>query len=269
MFLKRRQRGFTLIELLVVIAIIAILAAILMPVFAQAREKARTASCQSNLKQIATGNQMYMQDDDEQAFQNLRYPIDSANNRITWMEMVNPYIKNEQVFKCPSAPRSVGEWGLAGNRLAADYIWPMWIPYDYYRWFGDVGNPGNGVIMFAGFPCHSTCPFGRNVPWSPKIGPLQADKPAESILIVEGATSTYYPSTNNTNLLFGSFANAGVCYDGDKKCFRHNEGHNVAFCDGHVKWIHTKKYNRDNSARHRYAGGSYPQSPVMQVASDS
>ena len=85
-----KRRGFTLIELLVVIAIIAILAAILFPVFAQAREAARRTSCISNTKQLSTGVQMYTQDYDE------RLPILGvlAEGRGRWMFQVNPYIKN-------------------------------------------------------------------------------------------------------------------------------------------------------------------------------
>ena len=106
------RRGFTLIELLVVIAIIAILAAILFPVFARAREKARQASCASNLKQLALGFMMYAQDyDDKLPGQNLAhypggptaYPNDACcvERNIAW-EVTQPYIKNRQVLQCPS-----------------------------------------------------------------------------------------------------------------------------------------------------------------------
>src|SRR5579875_1263967 len=93
------RRGFTLIELLVVIAIIAILAAILFPVFAQAREKARQISCLSNLKQIGTGISMYVQDYDETFFQ-LPYTTDPPH-LTAWSDLVQPYIKNTAVFTCP------------------------------------------------------------------------------------------------------------------------------------------------------------------------
>lgn len=99
--MRRRCSGFTLIELLVVIAIIAILAAILFPVFARAREKARQASCQSNEKQLALGLLMYAQDYDEMLPPNaisLPPPIGA----IRWPALVMPYIKNEQLFTCPS-----------------------------------------------------------------------------------------------------------------------------------------------------------------------
>lgn len=127
-----RQRAFTLIELLVVIAIIAILAAILFPVFAQAREKARAASCLSNMKQMATATMMYVQDYDEGYYPhrfNCRDASNAAVNcaeyyngttlkpeaqmltggalqRYYWVYLLQPYIKNFNLFKCPSAPGS-------------------------------------------------------------------------------------------------------------------------------------------------------------------
>jgi len=95
------RRGFTLIELLVVIAIIAILAAILFPVFARAREKARQSSCLSNVKQIALGMLQYAQDYDERLVLAAMYY--ASPNYYTWMYLLQPYVKNIQVFTCPSA----------------------------------------------------------------------------------------------------------------------------------------------------------------------
>src|SRR5918997_5563760 len=97
----RRRPAFTLIELLVVIAIIAILAAILFPVFAQARDKARGSTCLSNLKQMGLAITMYIQD-------NEGYPMMSSPSaqvpRTRWPDYIFPYVKNEQVYLCPSAP---------------------------------------------------------------------------------------------------------------------------------------------------------------------
>jgi len=117
------KKGFTLIELLVVIAIIAILAAILFPVFARAREKARMAACQSNVKQMALALLMYAQDYDEVtpgAYGNstgnpvgsLRPPVPPGpiTGRTTWWfwpDLIEPYVKNSQVFQCPSFPGGV------------------------------------------------------------------------------------------------------------------------------------------------------------------
>ena len=115
-----RRFGFTLIELLVVIAIIAILAAILFPVFAQVREKAREASCLSNMKQVATGVMLYVQDYDEQLF----YRAGFANSRsgsipnanpIRWWNLLMPYERNTGVFRCASDPQPTMSPDAAGG----------------------------------------------------------------------------------------------------------------------------------------------------------
>jgi prepilin-type N-terminal cleavage/methylation domain-containing protein/prepilin-type processing-associated H-X9-DG protein len=107
-----RIRAFTLIELLVVIAIIAILAAILFPVFGRSRENARRSSCQSNLKQIGLGIMQYTQDYDE------KFPMCRTNNTsvdgvltndVPWQYTVQPYLKSRQLFKCPSIKKEVGQ----------------------------------------------------------------------------------------------------------------------------------------------------------------
>lgn len=98
--------GFTLIELLVVIAIIALLAAILFPVFARARENARRASCQSNLKQIGLGMTQYIQDYDEMMVPaTYQTPFDPtyATDGRSWVDFIQPYVKSQQIFQCPSA----------------------------------------------------------------------------------------------------------------------------------------------------------------------
>lgn len=127
------RRAFTLIELLVVIAIIAILAAILFPVFARARENARRASCQSNLKQIGLGIAQYTQDYDE------TMPRGLTNNGvrdIVWAGVLQPYIKSTQLFKCPSNTNTNNNGMLNNSNLGsgrdeipASYVansWPNW-----------------------------------------------------------------------------------------------------------------------------------------------
>lgn len=115
-----KKKGFTLIELLVVIAIIAILAAILFPVFARARENARRASCQSNMKQIGLGLAQYSQDYDE------RYPAwataDFANSVVkVWNTNIQPYMKSIQVFTCPSNPDKLVTGSGFANHYGANF----------------------------------------------------------------------------------------------------------------------------------------------------
>ena len=127
------RRGFTLIELLVVIAIIAILAAILFPVFARAREKARQSSCGSNVKQICLSINMYVQDYDE------RLPMAIAGmppNVYMIYENLDPYIKNVQIWDCPSEPGAVDLSAI--NKPNASYSFDVGtaIPSGSYRLFG-------------------------------------------------------------------------------------------------------------------------------------
>lgn len=105
MIQTQTKKAFTLIELLVVIAIIAILAAILFPVFARARENARRSSCQSNLKQIGLGVIQYVQDYDEKYPQAYWYKNDtnSSGGYVHVSAMIQPYLKSEQIWKCPSS----------------------------------------------------------------------------------------------------------------------------------------------------------------------
>jgi len=106
------RQGFTLIELLVVIAIIAILAAILFPVFAQARDKARGVACLSNIKQTALAITMYQQDYDESIpLGNQEYPGEVYNYDISWIKAVQPYVKNLQMFVCPNGAYDGGTDG--------------------------------------------------------------------------------------------------------------------------------------------------------------
>ena len=119
------KNAFTLIELLVVIAIIAILAAILFPVFGRARENARRTSCQSNLKQMGLGIMQYTQDYDERMV-----PCNQTNSgsSMPWMSMVQPYLKSKQIFRCPSntTPDTDSQWinnthNLPEGKVALSY----------------------------------------------------------------------------------------------------------------------------------------------------
>jgi prepilin-type N-terminal cleavage/methylation domain-containing protein len=176
--MKRSWRsGFTLIELLVVIAIIAILAAILFPVFAQARESARLTSCLSNMKQIGLALRMYSQDYDEK-YPNIRY----QGFNHTWKNVVLPYIKNKNVFSCPSNP----------------YAKPKGPGTDP----NDASSNGNGEgwltepdhIMPLGYSMNSTVTTWYPLDWPPPAGvdasPLsdaRLTRPADTIAIAEVA----------------------------------------------------------------------------------
>jgi prepilin-type N-terminal cleavage/methylation domain-containing protein/prepilin-type processing-associated H-X9-DG protein len=157
----RRRNGFTLIELLVVIAIIAILAAILFPVFAQARDKARQTACLSNCKQIGTAVQMYAQDYDENLPNagpdwpgNNRHPVFRAGYQwAMWAILMDPYIKNRQVWLCPSGPSSGSgfEWGPPTDRLKVNLGYN-----EYLFWQPDPKNNWASLAALAGAPAGVT-----------------------------------------------------------------------------------------------------------------
>lgn len=209
------RRGFTLIELLVVIAIIAILAAILFPVFAKAREKARQASCSSNLKQLGLAYKMYLSDYDD------RYPsvYDDAlgypAGRIIWADKIYPYVKNRQLFLCPSQDGSIdpipGFW--PGSLQRTRYQAPMTHVF---------GEGGNSVLKETRFQA-----------------------PAETILLAESDNcwwqhycarhSIWHSSGGATQIINGMECIVGVL--GERTFPMHNGGSNVAFHDGHVKWM--------------------------------
>lgn len=128
--MQRQGRGFTLIELLVVIAIIAILAAILFPVFARARENARRSSCMSNLKQIGLGMMQYTQDYDERmplwTYARARpwgagYEGTGNNTQFLWYFALMPYVKSWQIYNCPSADRAQNFTGVYNSSLGYAY----------------------------------------------------------------------------------------------------------------------------------------------------
>jgi len=204
------RKGFTLIELLVVIAIIAILAAILFPVFAKAREKARQSSCLSNMKQFGIGILSYAQDYDEQLVWYYRYNPPYVNLRW-WGDMIQPYVKNYQLLICPS-----GSWS-----------------YPYYRMAGD---PDPLICSYA-VPAisHDANHTVIQTLWQLGLPGIQA--PAETIIVAESAGSEIYTGgTPDYHLvdIIGFGTNCRVAR-------RHNDGFNVTFLDGHAKWYRETK----------------------------
>jgi prepilin-type N-terminal cleavage/methylation domain-containing protein/prepilin-type processing-associated H-X9-DG protein len=132
---NRKRIGFTLIELLVVIAIIAILAAILFPVFARARENARRASCQSNMKQIGLGIAQYTQDYDDKMTPIDRYTSGSGVGGA-WTNLLQPYVKSTQIFNCPSNTSTtpiVGGGGALNDYIANGNWGTPQASFDYAR----------------------------------------------------------------------------------------------------------------------------------------
>lgn len=165
-----RRKAFTLIELLVVIAIIAILAAILFPVFARAREAARATTCRSNMKQILTGCSMYTQDYDEKllpSWGGSGYVVNG--NDVQWMGLILPYTKNVGIYRCPSwsgpnEPNQINPqltsygnnhmslgWGLGGAKSMADVNAPADTIYYAERptraWSVFMANPDDDTNL--------------------------------------------------------------------------------------------------------------------------
>jgi prepilin-type N-terminal cleavage/methylation domain-containing protein/prepilin-type processing-associated H-X9-DG protein len=184
---KSPGAGFTLIELLVVIAIIAILAAILFPVFAQAREKARATSCLANTKQIGTAIGMYVQDYDETYPQAYYYKNNtattnggSAGGYVTWTVTSMPYIKNHQIFVCPSHRNG----GLGPDNP----------PCPNFLDTGTLGCEAQ-VPKLSYIPNSAIMPRKRGPQDAPNVVPLAAvDAPADVIAVAE--------MTNHENCIF-------------------------------------------------------------------
>ena len=160
----RRSSGFTLIELLVVIAIIAILAAILFPVFSRAREKARTAACQSNLHQMTLALKMYTNDWDEKLPRLFRYdgnvPVGPWRVQHCWCcpvcsGAIYPYTRNVQIFVCPSTDGKIGRGGHGS------YGYHCWLSG---RTLAQFDRPAQAPA-FVDATCHWVNPWGCWVLW--------------------------------------------------------------------------------------------------------
>ena len=231
---NRERRGFTLVEILVVIAIVSLLAAILFPAFARSRENARRASCQSNLRQMGLVLGQYLQDYDE-TYPNVLFGTPTAANNYSgdyrWMDAVYPYIKNTQVFSCPSAshlkytPNTPDEYGS----------------YAY-----------NSAYFLDGSPDEQTPPCSK---WDKGYGVRlsQVENAAQTIWATDAngkfevswrGDATGPPSLNATPeglATFGAYGSTEMVIE------RHLQTVGVLWCDGHVKAQPLNGIMRQNS----------------------
>jgi prepilin-type N-terminal cleavage/methylation domain-containing protein/prepilin-type processing-associated H-X9-DG protein len=213
-----RKRGFTLIELLVVIAIIAILAAILFPVFAKAREKARQTSCLSNLKQIALASRMYSQDYDGRCVPMWTY---GPNGGRDWFQyLINPYVKNWQLFECPSLPGAAAYHAPAWANVPGSTPCPNGEPESIRfqsgigkNWFrNDLSGSDGGY-------------------WNDFLKESAITWPSE--LVEYGDSDCVVMGPQNPTAVQAFLQ--GTSWPGGY--FRHNDGMNAAYYDGHAKWL--------------------------------
>jgi prepilin-type N-terminal cleavage/methylation domain-containing protein/prepilin-type processing-associated H-X9-DG protein len=234
-----KKKGFTLIELLVVIAIIAILAAILFPVFAQAREKARSASCTSNIKQVTLGLLMYVQDYDEML-------CPCQINSGTWDQLSAPYVKNQQVFVCP-------DWlvnPLAGGRQLS-YGMNYRLTEESTTVLDDASILWYGTAKLASLrtPANTFYIMDTALVLNPTAQTLHQEDPTKWVLNTTGNAGAGWNANGYVRFPQDPPGNSGgtaylsCCYNGDpwRPAPIHNGGANTSFCDGHVKWFNVGK----------------------------
>jgi len=232
------RRAFTLIELLVVIAVIAILAAILFPVFAQAREKARQISCLSNLKQLGTAVYLYVQDYDEM-YPHSDYSLPpgsgsplnpAANGRYAtrvnhykWESWLLPYIRNVQVMQCPSRVKDPDAWAQNGEIK-------------------------NGYALNISVTGASDRAINRPSFLGGSLAGVQY--PADTMILQElynQVTYNYMVNDGSYVLYPAALRESWEPYlipDGavDRRSTPHNDGFNLAYCDGHAKWMNVTQF---------------------------
>jgi prepilin-type N-terminal cleavage/methylation domain-containing protein len=237
---SKPRHGFTLIELLVVIAIIAILAAILFPVFARAREQARKTACLSNMKQIGTALYMYAQDYDEtlpERYNNNPNDLDQWGYSQTWKDMLVPYIKNLQVYACPSnSAAKFGTGGVAGPlprnpNFAAGYA--MYLPN--YTPSGLYPNGASYPQTLAGltFPAQELIIVENHFQW-PDAGPWLWYCEASP-----SATDPNCPSSDSEYLPGPSTWSSGHA----------KKAANIIYLDSHAKYRHYSDTFQDDPGR--------------------
>jgi prepilin-type N-terminal cleavage/methylation domain-containing protein/prepilin-type processing-associated H-X9-DG protein len=228
--------AFTLIELLVVIAIIAILGAILLPVFSQAKEQAKSVTCLSTQRQLAISVHLYLQDWEAYPLLNYRNNANPAlsNTAIRWFNLLQPYVRADALFECAGAP------GIKGGRNMA-------LGYNY-MFLGNThflpGHPYNSVSE------STISQQSRTIAFADSDGVKKED--------VASAGGTYVPyfhgfvidaPESNWSLAPPLDEDAGWCWKGNRCRLsqRHRGGANASFCDGHASWLPYTKAMKNNS----------------------
>lgn len=277
------KKAFTLIELLVVIAIIAILAAILFPVFAQAKQAAKKTASLSSVKQIGTATAVYMADVDDRMIPWLWY------NRgdgvfITYMEFMNPYVRNTQIWQNQAQATSATTYSAAcpatANPIArGHYVMNLWNRFDYWNW----GTPG--TVMFGGSPvqaneqnsaaggaCDPATLAAR--PWASCTEVQNVENPSSTTVLQPGFFITYNrpaPAPDATTL-FGAACTIGYTSNTStpntplfNSIYVFAEGGNFGMADSSARYLPARRFHRDNSRQFNYGGVNYPSSPFMWV----
>lgn len=254
------RRAFTLIELLVVIAILALLAAILFPVFSRARENARRTSCQQNLRQIGLGLLQYTQDFDEATtcsfYGSNSAPSDNGPN-YKWMDAVFPYVKNEQLFTCPS--------DNASNRR---YIWNKNLGtgqtsqnYGSYGLNGAYGNAGDG----------QTPPRSSGL-YMVSLSDIAA--PAQTIWVTDNNNAITAINTGGSQGFFWMTAAANPPINNSSPrqlqniVERHLDTVGTVYCDGHAKAIKLDELARTKSVTDPVDGATKNVMTVFTIEND-
>lgn len=211
------RRGFTLIELLVVIAIIALLAAILFPVFARARANARKVSCINNLKQLGVAAQMYWQDNDERNFSYVAY-----SGGYLWNVALESYAKNKQIHICPDATRFTGT-GVAGGFGTANSAWR--------------GFTYDGSYAYNGY-LYADNTTGPNAHAGAVDALADIKETSKTMLIADSIWIDTWVPNGDTSCPGTIDLQRGVNTDMGRLCIdRHLGGINMVFADGHAKFL--------------------------------